>query len=351
MEISEFKVFEGTAEFNGANLNVDLVYPVVLEPIQKRLPAQPAFGISVFEQLLKIGYAEIANLRHPVKPPSSGIVLLLDGSTSRYMIMHRRDAGAPTHKLYHSINAGYGNTSGHAFSSEHLHQTGKRELAEETLLVTNDRKPWLIVPKGLEEEISQTLNRWGLDFGSRKRIINLERIEGPDSLVIRDSHHHLIFKEDNIYLALLYEGRTSLSALETYTLVGISSDEVIPLDFEYFENRGQLVHLQRESYLVPFRQLAGFGEVLNYPTVYRAVLNSGRLQITVPEYTKPYFGPDNLKVTHPHVFAPDEMLTSVLGGLGVKDYAGKKRLELELRKTQAALERKNILPPDVIKKV
>src|SRR3989344_4206214 len=145
-EIYHFKVFRAEAELNDKKspekgLTVRLFYPQNQEDVRGRFPESSEslrFGIDSLERLLSEGTCSLADNNNPIKPASAGSIYLLKDNV---IIFHRRDKFAPTHKMYHSAYAGYTHAREFVFSAEALIETGKRETAEEILLITKEKKP------------------------------------------------------------------------------------------------------------------------------------------------------------------------------------------------------------------
>lgn len=327
-EIYHFKVPEAEATFDGNSLTVRLSYPAQIEEIHGRLPEQLDSGINVYEQLLQKGHARCADAAHPLKPAAAGSLYVLQDDI---VVCHRRDAGAPTHKLYHSAYSGY--TSSREFTRSHkgLLHTALRESAEECLLVTRDKEPWLIVPRDTQEYTLQSARRLGIDIPPR--LVDVEMLPCKDRLEVYEGGK-LLFNA-SVCLALLYESSTSLSALWLRKF-SVSSEEVLPVDAEGMMKEGRFKHFNRESYFVSLDEIAlqPFGTPLQSPRVFQTRIEDGKPIIYTPQSLPPYYGPENVMVKHPHLWAPDDLMVACFAGLDIVNYRGKNRLDLELWKMQ-----------------
>ena len=116
--------------------------------------------------LVSNGYAELANPEHSLRPSAGGSPYLFEDNV---ILFHRKDSGAPTHKLYHSIPGGFPRSQKELYSAEGLRQIGLRESAEENLLITRDTKPKLIVPKDSVDHVLKSAKRLGIDHLPKNR--------------------------------------------------------------------------------------------------------------------------------------------------------------------------------------
>jgi hypothetical protein len=249
------------------------------------------------------------------------------------ILVNRRDAGAPTHKLYHCGYAGFPGTREHIYSAEGLMQNALRESSEEVLLITIEKnhegKPWLIVPNDSVPYVLESARKLGMDH-LPLRHIDVETAEPTDWLVVRDENGKLIFRT-KAYMEFIYDSETSLNALYRRE-VPLSSEEILPVDAEGMPKNGTWFHFNRESYFFDPRELIGvtFGTPIDDPLVYKTdfVMVGGervpipRLQIDA-DYQKPYLGPEKIPVTHPHLFAPEDQFRRHLDALGVVGCAGR----------------------------
>ena len=342
-DILHFKIHRAEASRVDGKTTVRLYYPRNPELLTERLKENISFGVKTLNSLINEGYAEIANQESPIKPAAAGsLYVLKDGN----FICHRRDAGAPTHKLYHGAYAGYTNSLEGIYSEKGLMQTALRETAEECLLITKDVTPWLIVPKDSKHGTLESAKRIGLNL--RSLFVDVETLPASDTLEVYYEGGEHIFTT-RTFLDLLWESQASLNALQLRRLP-FSLDEVLPVDAEYFMNKEKKpIHINRESYILhPSEIPNSFGRPLNAQKVYQTrVDESGIPKVFTPQYEKPYLGPDKLKVTHPHVWAPEDLLTTCLDALSVEGYKGRKQ-DIELWKERTLLERKSLLPGGVL---
>ena len=327
---------------------VQLYYPINPKPIDKRLPPDPAYGASIFDQLLSTGYAQIADADHPIKPASAGsLYVMRDGK----IICHRRDKGTPTHALYHSAYAGYTSSDEFTHSEEGLRQTGLRESAEECLLVTRESpgvRPWLVVPNDSRDYTLASARRLGLDL--RPRYVDVDVAEPTDVLEVYDEKGTPIFTA-RAFLEWIRESQSSLNALWIRQFP-LSSEEVVPVDAEGNPKPdGTFSHFNRESYVLDPHTLGPFGSILKNPIVYqtkRPIVN-GVPEMYTPEYREPFLGPDKVEVTDPHVFGPEDLLCRTLDALGVPGYENQ-WVVIQRNKECAIRDRRSLLPDDVLKK-
>ncbi|MEK6933398.1 MAG: hypothetical protein AABW75_00815 [Nanoarchaeota archaeon] len=222
-EIYHFKIPKAEAEFDGLGLTIKLFYPDRdrLEETSSRLSEQLDFGINVFEQLLRSGRAIAADPQHPLKPSAAGSMYILDDNT---IVCHRRDKGAGVHKLYHSPNGGYTKSREFTHSLKWLEATALAETAEECLLITKDKNPYLIVPEESKEETLKRARLFNIDLPTRE--VKSEIIPGTDRLEVYENNVPL-FTADKVCISLLYESSTSLSTLWPRRLP-LFTDEVVP---------------------------------------------------------------------------------------------------------------------------
>jgi len=343
-EIYHFKVHKAEAELDGqCRMTVRLFYPKNPEPIDRRLPENLAFGVGVFEALERNYFANIADTDNPIKPASAGsLYVLKDGK----IVCHRRDKFAPTHKLYHSAYAGYTQAPEFVYSANGLRQTGLKESAEECLLITTDASPWLVVPNDSKDYTLEAAKRLGLNL--RPRFVDVEVFEPTDTLEVYYEDGEHIFTT-RAFLEFIYESQTSLNALWLRRFP-LSSNEIHPVDAEGMVKDGQFQHFNRESYVIDPSEVANisFGSILQRrPRVVQTRIESGIPRVYKPEYKEPYLGPDKVPVVHPHVWAPEDLLVRTLDALNVPGYAGKWR-EIELWKERSRLERRSLLPQEVL---
>lgn len=131
----------------------------------------------------------------------------------------------------------------------------------------------------------------------------------------------------------------------------ISSEEVIAIDAEGMEKGGKFIHFNREAYFIPLKEINNkrFGTPLNNFRVSQLDhIDQGKPFVRLPSDEKPYLGPEGVSVTHPHLWAPEDMMVVCLAGLGIEGYKGRNRLELELEKTKARKEGRSLVPSEYL---
>lgn len=340
-EIYHFNIYRADAVLNdNESLRVRLFYASNPKPITSRLKENLPFGVSTLERLLKEGCADLANGDNPFKPAAvAAMYVLNDGK----IICNRRDKEAPTHPLYHSIHGGYPQTKEEIYTAKGLEDAILREIAEECLLITNDKKPWLIVPNDAKKHTLWTAKNLGLNLPLR--YIDVETLASKDTLEVYDESENLIFKLGS-FIDIAYESQTNLN-VQQVRLLPVSSDEVSPIDAEGMIKSGKFLHFNRESYIIDQKEIENreFGSVMQSPEVYRTRIDGGIPKLFVPSYELPYLGPDKVLVASPHIWAPDNILVVGLDALAVAGFKGKK-LEIELWKERMKFEGKSLIPKD-----
>lgn len=369
-EIYHFKIFKADATLNDLKhpekgMVVRLFYPSNQEDVHGRFPETPEslrFGIDSLDMLLNEGNADIANLRNPIKPAAAGSLYVLNDGA---IICHRRDRFAPTHKMYHSAYAGYTHSREFCFTAEGLIDTGRRETAEEVLVMTNEKNPALIIPKDSKKYTLESARRIGIDLSKVRTIdVEIEELKPVDRLEVYNEETGALIYSVDAFLDILRESQTSLNALQIRRLP-FSSSEVLPIDAEGMPHNGNWKWFNRESYIIGLEELVGkpFGSALDNPRVFQTRINNGIPEIYAPEYGPPYLGPgielvmkqgipqqgirDTVEVTDPHIWAPENLLVTCLDGLGVDGYKGRK-LQIERWKEVCALSGKHFLPSGVL---
>lgn len=341
-DILRFPVTRAEAERDSSgNLTVTCYYPRNPTALEGRLKENLPFGINVFQQLLHQGYARLGDEQHPFLPPSAGsLYQFTDGK----IVLHRRDKDAPTHKMYHSLSAGYPSTLAETATAEGLRQLALRESAEECLLVTRDKTPWLIVPDDCRELTIASAQRLGLNL--KYWFVEVETATAPDTLNVCHEDGQPLFTT-TAFLDFIYESCMGFNALQIRR-IPLSSEEIVPIDAETFQGR----HLNRESYLLHRENLAHlrFGQALPAPEVYQTRIVEGKPLVFAPKYAPPFLGPDALPASDPHLFAPDNMLVRLLDGLGVPGYQGK-WMDIELWKESTKLAGESFLAPAAQKRL
>ncbi len=188
------------------------------------------------EKLISDGHAVIADAQHPLQPASAGSLYL---TQDQKILIHRRDKGAPIHALYHSSYSGFSQSHEFVFSVEGLMNIALSETAEECLLITRDKKPWLIVPEDAPEYTLASAKNLGIDLPARN--VRVEMLPAKDTLEVYHEQGEFIFKA-HASLSLLWESATSLSALWIRKLP-LSAAEVYPIDAEGMMKDGKFVQL------------------------------------------------------------------------------------------------------------
>ncbi len=341
-EITQFKVYRAEAFRENSRLTVKLYYPKNPEPVHERLNENLQFGAFTLEKLLKEGYAEIANKENPIKPPSAGSLYILQ---DKNIIVHRRDKFAPIHKLYHSAYSGYTNSLEFVYSEKGLIETGLRETAEECLIVTRDKIPKLIVPEDSKDCTLESAKRRGLDIESI--FINTENLDPTDKLEVYYEDGEHIFTT-RAFLDLQWEGSTAINALQIRKLP-LSVEDILPIDAEGVVKDDKFIHFNREAYFISLEEIKNkrFGTILEYPQVFKTDIKNKIPNIFVPTYEKPYLGPDKVKVINPHLWAPENLLSTCLDALAIEGYKSQKH-NIELWKIKTKLEGKSLVPKEVL---
>jgi len=350
-DIAHFKVYKAEATREKEKLTVKLFYSRNPEQLYGRLDEKIQWGINTLEALLSGGYALIADQNNPTKPPSAGSLYLLKDNN---IIVHRRDAGAPIHKLYHSACSGYTNSSDFVYTEKGLQETALRETAEECLLVTRDNVPRLVVPNDpKDKELSKKVEKYTLDSARRLGLaleplsIDVEILDPSDRLEVYDEDNNLLYAT-KAFLDLQWEASTSISALQIRKLP-LHVEDIVPIDAEGMIKDGKWIHFNRESYFLSLSDLEKqkFGTPLSEPRVFKTKIENGFPKVFTPEYEKPYFGPDKVETTDPHIWAPEDLLTTCLDGLEVEGYKGKKH-DIEIWKLKSRRDGKSLIPEEYL---
>ncbi|MBI4164035.1 MAG: hypothetical protein HY512_04180 [Candidatus Aenigmarchaeota archaeon] len=355
-----FKITKADIQMmDNGGIKVRLWYPANPAVTGKRLPPNPEWGVHVFETFLRDGYATLATPDNPIRPSSAGSAYLFADDV---LLAHRRDSGAPTHKLYHSIPGGFPRNKDEVSTETGLMMCGLRESAEENVILTRENKPKLLLPMGYENFTTESAGRL---FGQSAIIdgrlpimyIQTELLDPPDVLEVYTDEGPLF--SARAFLEVMFDSEPAVNALQVARMGRIDSDSVTPMDAEFMrDNSGRTIFFNRESYLLPLADLNGcaFGDPLQDPTVYKTEWRScgwtgdqpfPMLRTMVdykpqPEKTgdpeKPFFGPDMKPARHSHIWAPDDMLIRILDGLGVSGYEGR-WAEIQLEKEKEAIKK------------
>ena len=336
-EIFRFNIEQAYAKrsSDGA-VTVQLHYPNNPQILTSRAPENLDFGVQIFNQLLTESTARLGNSTFPFIPPSAGSAFVTE---DHHILVHRRDLGARVNKMYHSINAGYPSSFAEVSTEEGLISLALRESAEETLLITTDKKPWLIVPADSKEITLESAKRIGLDLKIRE--VKVETMAGDDTLEVFYDEKPIF--RTNCFIDFGYNSCTYLNALFLRRF-SLSSEEVISIDGEGMHQGDKYQRFNREAYILSLNDLSGkkFGDSLNAPRVYQADIFDGSPVIQQPSYQRPFYGPNGVEVNDPHTFAPDDLLVRMLDALGVEGYKGK-WLEIERWKETTRLSGHNLL--------
>lgn len=344
--ISIFKIYKSDATYDGKNLTINLYYPRNPTERTARLLGNSRFGAKVLEELLRTGSAEIATPEVPIKPADGGSMYVF---SDEVILLHRRDKGAPMHKLYHGAPGGYTDSLNSTFSEEGLIQTGLRETAEEQQLITRDLSRQ-IMHKG-SEEYSLTASK-NLNLNLPSVSLNMEILPSTDRLNVSYEDGEPIFTSNGKgWLDLMWDNSTSLSLIQVI-YVPFPSTDIYPIDAEGMNGKdGNFIHFNRESYLIPLSEIANkpFGTPLKNFEVFQTKIEKGIPHIYTPEYTAPFYGPDEKIVTHPHLWAPENHTIVCLDALGVSGFAGK-RLNIQLWKERCTLTGESMIPEEFLVK-
>ncbi|MCX6818719.1 MAG: hypothetical protein NT129_01830 [Candidatus Aenigmarchaeota archaeon] len=327
-----------------------LFYPSNPKPIERRLHEQLAYGIKSLGNLIsaKRDYHSVANSQNPLGPASAGALYIFEDGK---FVCSRRDEGAPVHKFYHSAYAGFSKSDDHIRSEKGLIETSLRENNEECLLVTRDKK-WLVVPKDSKHYTLGSALNLGLEL--KPWYVDVETIDPTDTLKVYEEDGTPIFTAKT-FLDIMRESSTSINALYIRKFP-FSSDEILPIDAEGMFKDGKYIHFNLEAYIVHPSEIEGrtgkdimpFGFPLDNPNVQKVKIENSK-PVFYRKDPEPYSGPDMVKVNHPHVWAPDNLLCRALDALGVLGYKNK-WMEIELWKEKSKLNGESLLPDSVMKK-
>jgi len=348
-EISQFVVTEAYAEYNSHTgaLSLDFRYPKNPSETNTRLGPNPEFGVQTLTELIKHGHAQIANPKNPISPPTAGSLPI----TSDGKIIHtRRDNGAPVHKMFHAAYSGFARTPDELYSEKGMRTLGQRESAEEVVLITRDKNPYLIVTSSTKQETIKSAKRLGLE-NLPLREVKEELLPGKDTLNVSYGPNEGIYQLP-CFFTMLWNIDASTIAMQIRQL-DIHSEEILPIDAEgIFTESGDeyKVHFNRESFITNPSELycnahiqtlndIGYGCPMLNPQVFQSHWDSSnKMRIVETPHNSPleYLGPGATPVNKPNLWAPQDTLRACLDGLGVPGYAGKKlQWELEISKAFA----------------
>jgi len=332
-EIYQFRVHKAEAEYDGENLIIKLWYPENPEFTNERIGANPEWGVRVLDDLITKGHAVLADKNNPVKPPSAGsLTLFSDGA----FVSHRRDSGAPVHKNYFGTSSGFPQSRDAIYSKKGLVDLALKETAEETMLLTRDKTPRLIVTPALREYSIQTMRQLGFELDIHE--ISEEIEPGRDTLIVYDHNGDEIYRMKTS-LDMMFDADTSLNIMEIRRL-SIPSGVVKSIDCEGMIGKdGKFIYFKRESFIIdPALSELSFGHPLPEKSfrVYQTNLGSKEPEVYSMNPIE-MLGPDNTPVTEPYLFFPENLLTICLDTIGTKGYKGQK-LHYERMKDKTMLE-------------
>ena len=365
-EISQFVVEQAYAVFNqktGA-VHATFYYPRNPRETNDRLGAAPKWGVEVLESLIHEGAARIATPEHPISPPTAGsIPVTKDGR----IIWTRRDNGAPVHKMFQAGYSGFAKTPDELYTEKEMLTLGRRESAEELVLITRDRNPYLITTESTREETRMSAKRLGLDH-LPERQVKEELIDGKDTLkVYYEDGEHLFTLP--CFFTMLWNIDSSSIAMQMRKL-DIDSDEILPIDAEgMFTESGDAykVHFNRESFIIDPDYLIsrfftqgnlddiGYAHPMENPQVFQSHMDGKKRIVHTPHNSHlEYLGPGATPVHQPFLWAPQDTLRTCLDGLEVQEYHKRKlHWELEIDKAFAENPKQGeacVIPPQFLAK-
>ncbi|MFA5857134.1 MAG: hypothetical protein WC867_07255 [Candidatus Pacearchaeota archaeon] len=344
-EISIFKINRAEASYEDGNIHLRLYYPRNPAEETKRIPENLEYGKKVLEELLVKGFSQIADMSNPIKPADGGSMYVFNDGA---FLVHRRDKGAPMNKLYHGAPGGYTDTLDSTFSEKGLLETGLRESAEENLLITRDINPRLIVPNDSIEYTLKSAKQLGIEL--KPLYLPVDILPSSDTLeVFYEDGEHIFTSKNRGFIDPIWAGSTSLSLMQI-RLLPISSEEVLPIDGEGMMIKGEWKHFNRESYILSKEEVANkpFGTPLENPRVYQTRIENGKPIVYNPVSQEPFFGPDLIEVTNPHLWSPENHTNVCLDALGVPGFK-EKRLLKELIKIKFKIAGHSLIPQEFIK--
>lgn len=315
-QIFDYFIYNATAEIrDNGSLKVVFTYPDDKKVFNTRLTEDLGFGIFTLEKLLNEGKAELATPDFPLKTPSGGALYV---TTDDMIVCHRRDIRAPTHKMCHSAEGGFASGPDDVLSAEGLERLALREKAEETLLFKRLNGKLL----ASEDYIKGTIHAANV-FGvyPEHEVFSPSYIPGRDLFEARSESGELLFSM-NTFFGVVYESARSCNI---YLLMRIpfSSKDITPLDAQGMISDGTFIHYDREAYFIPLSEVdnKSFGTPLEKFEVFKAHIMDGVPDFYIPEPKKPYWGPfdgpGKLEVSHPQLWAPEDMLVGLLDASGV----------------------------------
>ena len=341
-EISQFVVKDAYATVdNSGAVETIFYYPRNPQETNTRLGPNPEWGIKVLEELLSTGFARIATPENPISPPNAGsIPVTRDGK----IICTRRDDGAKVHKMFQAGYSGFASTTDELYSEKGMFRLGQRESAEEVVLITRDRSPYLIVTPSTKQTTLESAKRLGLDYPTRE--IKEEFLPGKDRLNVYYEGGEHIFTLPN-FSTLLWDIDSSSIAMQIRKL-DIYSDEILPIDAEGIftdDKKSYKIHFNRESFIVNPKNIVasentqtlmglGYAYPMKNPQIFQSHWDESRkMRIVETPHNSPlaYRGPGATLVNQPYLWAPQDTLRTCLDGLGVAGYEKRKLFwELEI---------------------
>lgn len=342
--------------------------------IDRRLKGNPGWGEKFFYELKNNGKATLADQHNLTQTPNGANMFIFvkpeyfkDIETFRdakeaggYIVMHRRDLGAPTHKFYHAIVGGRASKQD-LLCPEGLRGIGLRESAEEQLFLTRE-EGLILVPENYTSQnmrtVAGTVKKMGLQQRYH-RFISCKELHPQDILKVKIDGEELFKLKTN--MKFLFNPETTIDTIQVYVLAW-DPENVLPMDCEGMEKDGRFIHFGRESFLAPLDSLEGllFGRPLpdkvkvfrtqkdeqgNYVTQETTDFNYARHKKVEGAYT----GPDGIAVIHPQIFAPDDNLVRALG-TGLKPWDEYKWLKFERERLKAETEGRTLVPDEFLYK-
>lgn len=300
-EIHILPVYSATAQMEDGGVVAKLHYESGSSPVTKRFSADPRFGFSVYDGLIRNGYAKLATETDPLRSPSGGAAYFLNNGK---LLVHRRDRKAPTHPLQHSISGGFPSCDRQTqYPAEIMVAEGA-----EMVLVTKEKPHRLLVSKNDPVARAITLDaagRIGIDTRKPIEVDFLEPSDLPDRVEIYCGDH--LVSSTPAYLQFLWESEAAINALKTYT-VKFDPENIIPVDTEGMMKGENYIHFNRETFVLGDEiRTKRFGDWLDNPVVYKTARTG---EGTVPVLQE---GPTDA----PYVFMPDDMLSRILYGTGI----------------------------------
>ncbi|MFA4820239.1 MAG: hypothetical protein WC613_04770 [Candidatus Aenigmatarchaeota archaeon] len=303
-EIHIYPVHRATAQVEDGGIVAKLHYDTDSSPVTKRFPANPDFGFSVYDDLIKHGYAKIATESNPLRSPSGGAAYFLENGK---VLVHRRDKRAPTHPLQHSISGGFPSCERQTYYPAEIMVAEGAEM----VLVTKEKPHRILVSNDDPVARAITLdaaNRIGIDTRKPIGTYFLEPIiELPDRVEIYRGND--LVSSTTAYLQFLWEAEAAINALKVY-IVEFDPENVIAVDTEGMMKGDDYIHFNRESFVFRPEDISNrrFGDRLDSPVVYKSQkTDEGTIPVLQTEEPQ----------DAPYIFMPDDMLSRILYGTGI----------------------------------